>query len=120
MPTAPLDCRRVLQLIRRPARPGPSSLRTPQAGAYRTVLTHFSQRYPGPPPDAEGDAGGWEAAGAVAAVDGMVVPLRGAGFERLPGTGRLAVSVLVALREAGSGGCGEEAGEQGGVAYDSE
>ena len=90
------------------------------ARATRTVLTHFSQRYPGPPPDAEGDAGGWEAAGAVAAVDGMVVPLRGAGFERLPGTGRLAVSVLVALREAGSGGCGEEAGEQGGVAYDSE
>ena len=40
-------------------------------GAYRTVLTHFSQRYPKLPPGLEGS----ESATAAVAFDGMCIPL---------------------------------------------
>lgn len=40
-------------------------------GAYRTVLTHFSQRYPKLPPGLEGP----KAATAAVAFDGMCIPL---------------------------------------------
>ena len=43
-------------------------------GAYRTVLTHFSQRYPKMPEGLPRD--GPAAAGTVVAFDGMRVPLR--------------------------------------------
>lgn len=43
-----------------------------EMGAYRTVLTHFSQRYPKLPPGLET----WGPANAIAAFDGMTVPLK--------------------------------------------
>jgi ribonuclease BN (tRNA processing enzyme) len=84
-----------------------------RASAARTLLTHFSQRYPGLPPDAEeeADADAWEAAGAAGAVDGMVVPLRGEVWERLPAIGRAAIAALVGLRSGGEvGDDGDSAG----------
>jgi ribonuclease BN (tRNA processing enzyme) len=76
-----------------------------RAAAARTLLTHFSARYPaGVPPDAEADPDGWEGAGAAGAVDGMVVPLGGEVWERLPAVGRAAVAALVGLRSRGDGG----------------
>ena len=56
--------------------------------AKQTILTHFSQRYPGLPPDALEAPGQWDAARAVAAADGMTVRF-GEGLKRLEGlTGR--------------------------------
>ena len=63
-------------------------------GAYRTVLTHFSQRYPGLPPGLP--RGGPLGAEPIVAFDGMRLPLR-----LLPGAPLLTREVGAFLEEVG-------------------
>jgi len=75
-----------------------------------TVLTHFSQRYPGLPPEALEASGQWDAAGAVAAADGMRV--RWSQLGRLRGlTGRTVDAIGGAEEEEGEDDEGEEDGK---------
>ena len=81
--------------------------------ARQTVLTHFSQRYPGLPPDALEAPGQWDAARAVAAADGMTV--RFADLARLEGLTSRTVDALgdQGDQEEGKGRSGE-GGDEGG------
>ncbi len=88
-------------------------------GAYRTLLTHFSQRYPRLPGGLDAHAVPWRRRGVVA-FDGMRVP-----FALLPELPAIAPAMAVALSEIADE---EEAGvvdlvsedEQGGANSDSD
>ena len=86
------------------------------SGAKRTILTHFSQRYPGLPPDALQAPEQWDAARAVAAADGMAV--RFADLGRLEGLTGRTVDALGDDDDGDDGddddGEGEEKGKGGG------
>ena len=78
--------------------------------AGRTVLTHFSQRYPGLPPDALEAPAQWDAAGAVAAADGMTVRFGDLG--RLEGlTGRTVDALGDEVEGKGDEGVGGGGGD---------
>lgn len=74
-----------------------SALQSQRAGAYRCILTHFSQRYPKWPEGlpAAGDGGG---VGVAVAFDGMRVPLA-----LLPALPSLMPAVQAALEEVEDG-----------------
>lgn len=76
-------------------------------GAYRTLLTHFSQRYPKLPGGLDAGAPRWRAR-PLLAFDGMVVPLA-----LLPELPALMPLVAAALGD-GEGGGGEAEGGGGG------
>ena len=77
------------------------ALRTAAAmGAYRTVLTHFSQRYPRAPHGVP--VAGPLAARAMAACDGMSLPL-----ELLPRLHLLAPALAAALADLPEGPCAD-------------
>jgi ribonuclease Z len=83
-------------------------------GAYRTLLTHFSQRYPKLPAGLDARAASWRRR-PLLGFDGMVVP-----FALLPQMPALTPLVAAALGEVGEvvvdGGAGEGGTGEGGQA----
>jgi ribonuclease Z len=77
-------------------------------GAYRTLLTHFSQRYPKLPAGLDAAAAQWRRR-PIVGFDGMVVPLA-----LLPQLPALTPLVAAAFGEDGDGGVEGEAEGEGG------
>lgn len=82
--------------------------------AYRTLLTHFSQRYPKLPAGLDAAAAVWRAR-PLLAFDGMVLP-----FSLLPELPALTPLIAAALGEAEEGGDAAAVGGGGGGACDEE
>jgi ribonuclease Z len=82
-------------------------------GAYRTLLTHFSQRYPRLPAGLDAGAPDWRSRPGVA-FDGMVLPL--SALPDLPALTPLVAAAFGEDEEEAAGGGGDGAGGGGGAA----